>query len=199
MVRQVLRWMACERGWAAGWFRRFGAPTGEEWAAVLKRGGVLYAMGEDCAIQTNVTITDPRYVRLGNNVRLTGCTLFGHDGSINMINRAYGCKVDRVGSIDIGDNVFVGHQAIILPGVRIGPNAVVAAGSVVSRDVPANAVVAGVPARQIGRLDEMVERLKADTARLPWADLIARRVGGFDPAMQAELDRLRQAFFFPPG
>lgn len=199
MVREVLRWMACERGWAVGWFRRFGAPTGEQWAAVLKRGKILYAMGDDCAIQTNVTITDPRYVRLGNNVRLTGCTLFGHDGSINMINRAFGCKVDRVGSIDIGDNVFVGHQAIILPGVRIGPNAVVAAGSVVSRDVPPNSVVAGVPARQIGRLDEMVERLKADTAKLPWADLIARRVGGFDPAMQAELDRLRQAFFFPPS
>ncbi len=48
--------------------------------------------------------------------------------------------------VKIGDNVWVGARAVILPGVTIGNNVVVAAGSVVNRDVPDNVVVAGVPA-----------------------------------------------------
>ena len=109
-------------------------------------------MGEQCSINTNVVITDPAYTRFGNNVRLTGCILFGHDGSVNMLNCAYGLKLDRVGKVDIRDNVFVGHGAIVLPGVTIGPNAIVAAGSVVNHDVPPGSIVAGVPALVVGKL-----------------------------------------------
>jgi len=57
--------------------------------------------------------------------------------------------------VEIGDDVWIGAQAVVLPGVRIGDGAVIAAGSVVTRDVPANAVASGVPARvkrfRIGR------------------------------------------------
>jgi len=49
--------------------------------------------------------------------------------------------------IEIGDDVWIGTKAVILPGVRIGAGAVVAAGAVVNKDVPANAIVGGVPAR----------------------------------------------------
>jgi len=159
LLRRILRYLAFERGQAIGWYKRFCNPSGDEWAAWLKRRGVLHAIGEHCSIQTNVIITDPAYTRLGNNVRLTGCTLFGHDGSVNMLNRAYGLKLDRVGKIDIRDNVFVGHGAILLPGVTIGPNAIVAAGSVVNRDVPDFALMLGVPARQAGWMSRFGERL----------------------------------------
>jgi len=54
--------------------------------------------------------------------------------------------------IAIGNNVWIGAAATILPGVTIGENAVVAAGAVVSRDVPANTIAAGVPARVLKRL-----------------------------------------------
>ncbi|WP_055046095.1 DapH/DapD/GlmU-related protein [Devosia sp. A16] len=54
--------------------------------------------------------------------------------------------------ITIGNNVWIGAAATILPGVTIGDNAVVAAGAVVSRDVPANTIAAGVPARVLKRL-----------------------------------------------
>ncbi len=91
-LRRILRYLAFEWGQAIGWYKRFCNPSGDEWAAWLKRRGVLHAIGEHCSIQTNVIITDPAYTRLGNNVRLTGCTLFGHDGSVNMLNRAYGLK-----------------------------------------------------------------------------------------------------------
>ena len=196
LLRRLLRYLAFERGQAVGWYKRFCNPGGEEWAAWLKRRGILHAIGEHCSIQTNVTFTDPAYTRLGHNVRLTGCTLFGHDGSVNMLNRAYGLKLDRVGKIDIRDNVFVGHGAILLPGVTVGPNAIVAAGSVVNRDVPPNSIVAGVPARVVGELDRLVTRLRDETERLPWAALLAQRSGSFDPVLQVELDRIRIQHFF---
>ena len=60
----------------------------------------------------------------------------------------------KTAPVIIGDNVWIGMNAIILKGVTIGDNAVVAAGSVVSKDVPANVVVAGNPAVIVKRLDE---------------------------------------------
>ena len=55
-----------------------------------------------------------------------------------------------IGSVEIGDYVFIGPRVIILPGVRIGKGAVVAAGAVVTKDVPDFAIVGGVPAQIIG-------------------------------------------------
>lgn len=108
----------------------------------------------------------------------------------------YGLKLDRVGKIDIRDNVFVGQGAILLPGVTLGPNAIVAAGSVVNRDVPPGSIVAGAPARVVGEIDRLVARLQQETARLPWAEVLARRTGAFDPVLQRELDRIRIQYFF---
>jgi acetyltransferase-like isoleucine patch superfamily enzyme len=192
----LLRRAAFERGWMVGPYRWWANPDGREWAAFLKARSVLFAMGESCSIQTNVYFADPKYVRLGDNVRLSGCTLFGHDGSVNMINRAYGLRLDHVGKIELRDNVYVGHGAILLPGVTIGPNAIVAAGAVVSRDVPENSVYGGVPARRICSLDDHVERLKREAAALPWIDLIETRASEFDPELQPELDRLRLQTWF---
>ena len=60
------------------------------------------------------------------------------------------------------DNVFIGCNSTILGGVRIGPNALIAAGSVVTKDVLPNTVVAGNPAKEIGRFDEFVAKRKKE-------------------------------------
>lgn len=60
--------------------------------------------------------------------------------------------------VEIGDYVFIGPRAIILPGVKVGKGAIVAAGAVVTKDVPEKGIVAGVPARIIGQ--RKVEELK---------------------------------------
>lgn len=178
-----------------GLYRRICRPDGVAWAALLKRHGGLYAMGEGCVIQQNVVITDPAYVRIGNNVHLTGCTLFGHDGVVSMLKSAYGVSIDKVGKIDIGDNVFIGHQAIVMPGVTIGSNSIVAAGALVTRDVPCGQIFGGVPARMIGTTQGLLQRLQDEMCTLPWRNHPAMSAAFIGPAT-AELDAIRVQYFF---
>jgi hypothetical protein len=114
-----------------------------------------------------------------------------------MINRAFGLALDKVGKVDIRDNVFIGHGCIIQPGVTIGPNAIVCAGTVVNRDVDEGMVVAGIPAKTVCPLTTYVQILKARNQRYPWRHLIERRGSDYDPEMEAELDRLRVEYFYP--
>ena len=168
---------------------------------MLRERGDFYAIGDDCYIEPYAEIFDRAYIRIGNNVRITPCTILGHDASVNMINRAFGLHLDNVGKIDIRDNVFIGYHSIILPGVTIGPNAIVSAGSVVRSDVAEGDVVAGVPAKRQGRLELSVALLQARNRGYPWRPLIEQRNREFDAAMEPELVRQRVEYFYgaPPA
>jgi acetyltransferase-like isoleucine patch superfamily enzyme len=195
-VQKILRHLAMRYGKFPGIYTKFCKPSSEEYTEFLRRHGKLYALGSNCSILPSTVFTDPAYVRIGNNVHFSSCTLIGHDGSIAMLNQAYNVKLDSVGKIDIRDNVFIGYGAIVLPNVTIGSNAIVGAGAVVTQDVAEGDIVAGVPARPIGRVEDLVKKLQAQTQNLPWVDLINSREGGFDPAIEPELVELRVSYFY---
>ena len=68
--------------------------------------------------------------------------------------------------ITVGDYVYIGTQSIIMPGVNIGNNCIVVAGSVVTKDVPNNSVVGGVPAIFIKTTDEYFKKIQRDSLHL---------------------------------
>ena len=194
-VQKILRHLAMRYGKFADLYTKFCNPSSEEYTEFLSRHGNLYAIGSNSSILPCTVFTDPADVGIGNNVHFSSC-MIGHDGSIAMLKQGYNIKLDAVGKIDIRDNVFIGYGAIILPNVTLSSNAIVAVGAVVSNDVAEGDIVAGVPARPIGRVEDLVKKLLAQTQRLPWADLINCREGGFDPAIEPQLVELRVSHFY---
>jgi acetyltransferase-like isoleucine patch superfamily enzyme len=92
-------------------------------------------------------------IRIGERVRI------GHDVSLLTVDHEIGtselrCGTKNFGAIEIGDGAWLASRVVVLPGVRIGAGAIIAAGSVVTRDVEANTLVAGAPARKIRDLSD---------------------------------------------
>lgn len=132
---------------------------GHAYAALLRRRATFHAQGPDCYIEFGVLADEPYLVEMGRNVWLTdGVRLLTHDGSATMLSRMTGLRLRKFGAIRLGDHVFVGMGASIMPGVSIGDGAIVATGAVVTRDVPAGAIVGGNPARVIGDTHDYVAR-----------------------------------------
>lgn len=115
-------------------------------------------IGDNFFFQPRIIPLNTEYIKIHNNVAVaTNVTFVNHDVAqkvFNNIDPDHPCK-KYYGCIEIMDNVFIGCNTVILPDVRIGPNAVVAAGSVITNDVPPGTIVAGVPAKVIGKFDEL--------------------------------------------
>ncbi len=138
-----------------------------KWRVLYVLKGSIYAgralgvkIGEGCRIYTSFG-TEPWLISIGDRVTVTsGVQFITHDGSTWLVRDEKGRRY-RYAPIEIGSDVFIGANSIILPGVRIGNRVIVAAGSVVSRSIPDNCVVAGVPARFVRTFDEYERRALA--------------------------------------
>lgn len=108
-----------------------------------------------------IDITTPGYVKIGDNVTITAdVTILTHDYATSVFLHAYHDYVPGRSKVVIGNNVYIGQRAMILRGVTVGDNCIIGAGSIVTKDIPANTVVAGVPARPICSLGEYYKKRK---------------------------------------
>jgi acetyltransferase-like isoleucine patch superfamily enzyme len=128
---------------------------------ILKtKGGVAYArslgvkVGNDCRIYIHEFGSEPFLVEIGNKVTITsGVKIITHDGSTWLMNDEKGRRF-LYKKVKIGNNVFIGLNSIILPGVVIEDNVIVAAGSIVTKSIPSGSIVGGNPAKIIGHFND---------------------------------------------
>lgn len=115
--------------------------------------GYNIEIGDHFFANVNLVILDGAKVRIGHHVFIApnvGIYTAGHPFDVGQRNEG----LEYAYPITIGDNVWIGAQACILPGVTIGDNTVIAAGSVVTKAIPANVLAAGNPCRVIRELTE---------------------------------------------
>ena len=125
-----------------------------------RRDGAV--IGDDCIFSGLPEFgSEPYLITIGSHVRFAGhVVMITHDGGIHVVhnlNPERYQKVHKFGRIDIRDNCVIGWGAIILPGVTIGPDCVIAAGSVVTRSIPPGVLAAGNPARPVMTVQQYAE------------------------------------------
>ncbi|MFC5623262.1 acyltransferase [Algoriphagus winogradskyi] len=114
-------------------------------------------MGENNFISSRFWSSEPYLIKIGNNCQITnGVKFFTHGGAGAV--RLKHPKFDCFGKIEIGDFVYFGTNSLIMPGVTIGNNVLIAAGSVVVSSIPENVVIGGNPARIICSIEQYLER-----------------------------------------
>ncbi len=141
-------------------------PMTEECDALIRE--LLPNMGENCHIQPPLQINIGANVKIGNNVSIMynllcmsagGITIEDNvmiAANVSLISNNHDFKERAILTckpVLIKRNVWIGAGAMIMPGVTIGENAIVAAGSVVTKDVAANTLVGGVPAKFIKQIE----------------------------------------------
>lgn len=120
-----------------------------------RRAGVQ--IGEDNFIASPFWSSEPYLIKIGSHCQITwGVKLLTHGGG--QVLRDKFPDFDTFGKVAIGDYVYIGTGSLILPGVTIEDNVLVAAGSVVTKSIPKGCVVAGNPARFICTIDEYREK-----------------------------------------
>lgn len=120
-------------------------------------------VGKNFFFQPRIIPDEPKLISFGDNVSVaSGVTFVTHDVIDKVLNKMdynfefyYNCA-----PIEIGNNVFIGCNVTILPNIKIGNNVIIAAGSVVTKDVPSNSVVGGNPAKVISTFEEYVNNRK---------------------------------------
>ncbi len=135
--------------------------SSERYIAYLRSLGC--SIGDNCIFYnpktTWIDITRPCLVTIGNDVRVThGVIVLTHGADWHVLRELYHKPFGSAGAVTIKDNVFIGMNAIILKGVTVNSDSIIAAGSVVTNDVPPGTVVGGNPAKVIMTIDDYYAR-----------------------------------------
>jgi acetyltransferase-like isoleucine patch superfamily enzyme len=133
-------------------------------------------IGKNCRIYSDSFGTEPWLLWFGDNVIVaSGAVFIEHDASYYTAYRLLGEKADpeteKMGGIVVEDNCFIGANAIVLGGTRIGRDSIIAAGAVVHGIIPSGEVWGGVPAKFIMKTKEYALKVKKNTEELPWCTL----------------------------
>jgi acetyltransferase-like isoleucine patch superfamily enzyme len=135
------------------WLGALGAGTGVQMGCRFLHGRKVF-LGERNVVNFGCLFDGRKFpIRTGADVSIgpeASILTLGHDPQSATFE-------DRGGEVVIGDRVWIGFRALVLPGVKLGEGAVVAAGAVVTRDVEPFAIVAGVPARKIGERNRRLD------------------------------------------
>ena len=133
-------------------------------------GGAHLHLGNNVYANFNLTLVDDGHIYVGDYV------LFGPNVTITTANhpiipelRDKGYQYNK--DIYIGNHVWIGANVVILPGVHIGDNSIIGAGSVVSKDIPANVVAMGIPCRVSRQINEHDYKYFNHNERIDWENL----------------------------
>lgn len=127
---------------------------GEYTIEQLKKMGLRVGKNFDPQLGFELDPSHCWLIDIGDNVTFAPhVQVLAHDASMHNV-----LGYTKIGCVSIGNGVFIGAGSIVLPNVKIGDNSIIGAGSVVTKDVPANVVCVGNPARVISTLDEFIEK-----------------------------------------
>ena len=113
--------------------------------------GYNIEIGENFYANHNLIILDANKVKFGDNVFIApNCGFYTAGHPLDVEKRNKGLEYAK--PIEVGNNVWIGGNVVVLPGVKIGDNSVIGAGSIVTKDIPANVVAVGNPCKVIKKL-----------------------------------------------
>lgn len=152
-------------------------------------------IGDNCKFQFDVVIDYSHFwlIEIGNDVTLAPRVhILAHDAStFNYVGYS------KIGKVKIEDNVFIGASSIVLPGVTIGKNSIIGAGSVVTKDIPENSIAVGNPAKVIGAISSFLAKTKREMSEFPlFEEEYTLRSGISDEMKEMMIDTINNRYGF---
>ena len=130
-------------------------------------------------------------VQIGDNfISAPGSIILAHDASLIIHT-----KKTRVEETIIGDNVFLGANAVILPGVTIGDNCIIGSGAIVTKSFPENSVIVGNPAKKICTLNDYIEKCEKKNNLYQVPDFILKKHGSNIKATNNEKEKFHKLIY----